>query len=114
MTLLHIPDTQKELCIKPHGLRLREDAWGDHVVIQAVAHMLNNTITILEHRNNYSNGYLTIIPPYGVTDGNDYDDEKALKVMKVKVMRTQENNLQMIRLIMRKLKTFLHLRKTVN
>ena len=58
--------------------RLRKDAWGDHVVIQAVAHMLNNTITILEHRNNYSNGYLTIIPPYGVTDENDYDDEKAL------------------------------------
>ena len=37
--------------------------------------MLNTTIIILEYREQGSNGLLTVIPPYGVTDGNENDPD---------------------------------------
>ena len=50
--------------------RLKQNAWGDHIVIQAIAHMLNITITILEHRENYPNGFITVILPNDENEGN--------------------------------------------
>ena len=51
--------------------RLRQNAWGDHIVIQAVALMLNITITILEHWANCPNGFLTVVPP---NEGNETEN----------------------------------------
>ena len=48
--------------------RLRLKAWGDYTFIQAIAPMFNTTVTILEYRENISNGLLTVIPPYGIID----------------------------------------------
>ena len=38
--------------------RLRINAWGNHTVIQAIAHVLNVTITVLEYRATSENGLL--------------------------------------------------------
>ena len=69
------PDDRGEMLWHRFISRLRINAWGDHTVIQAIAHMLNITITVLGYRANFANGLQTVILPYGVTDGDSNDPD---------------------------------------
>ena len=57
--------------------RLREGAWGDHVVLQATADMTDLTIHVLSFTPGHSAGHDTIIAPRTSTDVN-FDDQNAL------------------------------------
>ena len=56
LLIQQIADPQERIEMLWHRFirRLRLNAWGDHTVIQAIAHMLNTTIIILEYREQSS------------------------------------------------------------
>ena len=61
------PEFQAQLCWEKYLSRLRDGAWGDHIVIQGICNMFNININVLSTQTP------TMIPNVPMSDASQYE-----------------------------------------